>query len=51
MTRQWSLTRTEAEFLVDLIEKSGAMQYLADELRELFGMAPFPAGTVQEPKP
>ncbi len=34
----WQLTRTEGEWLVELIEKQDAMRYLADELRELFGM-------------
>jgi hypothetical protein len=34
------LTRTEAEYLVDVIEESGAMLYLADELRQMFGMTP-----------
>jgi hypothetical protein len=40
MARNWTLTRTEAECLVDVIEASGEQHAvsLAAELRELFGM-------------
>jgi hypothetical protein len=40
MARDWCLGRTEAEWLVDLIENQDEMLHLADELRELFGMRP-----------
>lgn len=44
MAREWTLTRTEAEYLVDLLEaqppRIGMAFELADQLRELFGMIP-----------
>jgi hypothetical protein len=38
MARPMNLSRTEAEFLVDLIEASDAFLYIASELREQWGM-------------
>jgi hypothetical protein len=43
MAREWTLTRTKAEFLVDVLEGEskediGSRLELADQLRELFGM-------------
>lgn len=44
MSRQWTLTRDEAELLVDMLEDQAGAHYcrqilwLAQELRELFGM-------------
>jgi len=42
MPRSIELVRTEAEFLVEILEERGAYLYLADELRELWGMGPRP---------
>ena len=53
MARNWCLTRTEAEALVDLLESTERsqpmMRTLAAELRELFGMRPAPAGSDAPP--
>jgi hypothetical protein len=46
MTKAWTLTRDEAEYLVDLLEENPEdafgvnwrSAYLAQELRDLFGM-------------
>ena len=40
MARNLTLTRTEAEYLVDLLENDGGGMALiiADDLRDLFGM-------------
>ena len=43
MPRSLELTRTEAVFLIDVIEEHGAFLYLADELRAQWGMGPRPA--------
>lgn len=45
------LFRREAEDLIDLIERHAAHDFelmlLADELREQWGMAPYPVGTLR----
>lgn len=40
MARDWCIGRSEAEWLVDLIESQDEYLNLADELREMFGMNP-----------
>lgn len=44
MAREWTLSRDEAEYLVDVLESQpeniGMPWELADQLRELFGMPP-----------
>ncbi len=49
--RPIELSRQEAEFIVDACERDGAQQWmdLAAQLREIWGMSPFPAGTVAPP--
>lgn len=46
------IRRNEAEFFVDALEADGAPQWmeLAAELREKFGMAPWPTGSVRQPE-
>lgn len=50
MTRPIGLTRREVEFFVDALERDGAPEWmeLAAELREQWGMAPWPAGSVRQ---
>lgn len=51
MNRAWVFGRDEAEFIVDAFERDGAPQWMAcaADVRKLFGMAPYPAGSVRLP--
>jgi hypothetical protein len=47
----FNLSRRAAEFFVDALEADGAPEWmdLAAEIREHWGMSPWPAGSVRQP--